>query len=103
VLQNGFDMGYKDGFEIAFMLGRYKGLLAAMSPTLKHSADVTAVLDKTRRGACWICNVESQNEITPSYEQIPFSEILNNQKVYSAEVTKGLREYTESFLEKTSI
>jgi len=103
VLQNGFDMGYKDGFEIAFMLGRYKGLLAAMSPSLKHSADVTVVLDKTRRGACWICSVESQNEIESSYEQIPFSEILNNQKTYSVEVIKRLREYTESLLEKKSI
>jgi len=90
-------MGYKDGFETAFVLGRCKGLLAVISPTLKHSADVTAVLDKTRRGACWICSVKSkQNEIEPNYEQIPFSEILNNQKTYSVDVIKRLHEYTES-------
>lgn len=96
-------MGYKDGFETAFVLGKCKSLVNVISPTMKHPTDVTAVLDKTRRGACEICNVELQNKNIQNYEHIPFSEVLNDQKTYSAKVIKTLYEYIEPLLEKSDI
>ncbi|EZA51287.1 hypothetical protein DMN91_012905 [Ooceraea biroi] len=103
VLQHGFDIGYKDGFETAFTLGRYKSLVTALSPTTKHPDDVTAVFDQTRRGACWICSVESRNEAKPSYQHVPFSEILNQQRTHSVQVIERLREYREAILQKAGI
>jgi hypothetical protein len=103
VLQEGFDIGYKDGFKTAFTLGKYKSLATSLSPTLKHPADVATALDKTRRGACWICSVESQNKTFNTYENIQFSEILNNQRIYSAAVINRLHEYFEPILNKSGI
>ncbi|XP_050455720.1 uncharacterized protein LOC126853734 [Cataglyphis hispanica] len=103
VLQEGFDIGYKDGFETAFKLGKCKSLATILSPTLKHPADVATVLDKTRRGACWICSVESQNETCNTYENIQFSEILNNQRIHSKTVINRLHEYFEPILNKSGI
>ncbi|XP_011167796.1 uncharacterized protein LOC105201470 isoform X2 [Solenopsis invicta] len=103
VLQEGFDIGYKDGFETAFALGRYKGLTVAAMPTLEHPPDVSATLDKTRRGACWICNMESQNKTSSPHENTPFSEILNEQRVHSTEVISKLHEYFKPILKKSDI
>ncbi|KAL0128884.1 hypothetical protein PUN28_003924 [Cardiocondyla obscurior] len=102
VLQEGFDIGYKDGFETAFALGRYKGLVAASTSASKHPTDVAAALDKTRRGACWICDMESQNKAGTS-QNAPFSEILNEQRAHSAEVISRLREYFKPLLKKSGI
>ncbi|XP_072767169.1 uncharacterized protein [Anoplolepis gracilipes] len=96
VLQEGFDIGYKDGFETAFKLGKCKSLATILSPTLKHPADVAAVLDKTRRGACWICSVEQKTNNT--YKDIKFSKILSNQRKHSATVINRLHEYFETNL-----
>lgn len=103
MLQEGFDVGYKDGFETAFTLGRYKGLAAASTSTSEHPADVAAVLDKTRRAACWICDVESRNKTSNPHENAPFSEILNEQRIHSAEVISRLHEYLEPILKKSGI
>lgn len=104
MLQEGFDIGYKDGFETAFTLGRYKGLAAASTPTLdRHPADVSAVLGKTRRGACLICNMESRDKTSSPHENAPFSEILNEQRLHSAEVIRRLHEYLEPVLKKSGI
>ncbi|XP_029161969.1 protein YAE1 homolog [Nylanderia fulva] len=98
VLQEGFEIGFKDGFETAFTLGRYKSLATSLPSTVKHPADVTTVLDKTRRGACWVCSMESQNKT--SNENIQFSEILSNQRTHSAAVINRLKEYFEPILNK---
>jgi len=103
VLQEGFDIGYKDGFETAFTLGRYKGLIAASTFMLEHPADVVAVLDKTRRGACWICDVESRNKTSNPHENALFSEVLNEQRVHSTNVISKLHEYFEPILKKSGI
>ncbi|KYN03499.1 PREDICTED: uncharacterized protein LOC108773409 [Cyphomyrmex costatus] len=101
VLQEGFDIGYKDGFETAFILGRYKGLAAASTFTLEHPTDVAVALEKTRRGACWICNVESQTKPFNPHENASFSEILSKQRENSAEVINRLHEYFKLDLEKS--
>ncbi|GAB1863565.1 hypothetical protein CAJAP_04644 [Camponotus japonicus] len=103
VLQEGFDLGYKDGFETAFKLGKYKSLATILAPTLKHPTDIATILDKTRRGACWICIMESQNKIGNIHENVQFSEILNNQRIHSAAVISRLHEYFEPILNETSI
>lgn len=97
MLQEGFDIGYKDGFETAFALGRYKGL-AVSSTSMEHPANVAVALDKTRRGACWICNVESRKD-----PNAPFSEVLNEQRAHSTEVMSRLHEYLEPILKKSGI
>lgn len=101
VLQEGFDIGYKDGFKTAFTLGKYKSLAISLSSTVKHPEDITAILDKTRRGACWICSMESQNKTWN--ENIQFSEILNKQRAHSAAVINRLNEYFEPILNKSGI
>lgn len=103
VLQEGFDIGYKDGFETAFALGRYKSLTVASTSMSEHPADVSAALDKTRRGACWICDMESRNKTSNPYENAPFSEVLNEQRTHSAEVINRLHEYFEPVLKKSGI
>lgn len=100
VLQEGFDVGFKDGFETAFVLGKYKSLIATLSPTSKHPADIAAILEKTRRGACHICSVESQN---PDIHDMPFSEILKDQKTHSARVINRLHEYLEPISNNSNI
>lgn len=96
-------MGYKDGFETAFMLGRYKGLAAFSSSMSEHPVDVITALDKTRRGACWICNVESRNKTSSPKENASFSEVLNEQRAHSTEVINRLHEYLEPVLKKSGI
>ncbi|XP_019883841.1 uncharacterized protein LOC105253837 isoform X2 [Camponotus floridanus] len=65
--------------------------------------DIATVLDKTRRGACWICIMESQNKIGNIHENVQFSEILNNQRIHSAAVISRLHEYFEPILNESSI
>ncbi|XP_024868013.1 uncharacterized protein LOC112452161 [Temnothorax curvispinosus] len=103
VLQEGFNIGYKDGFKIAFALGRYKGLAAASTTMSEHPADVAVALDKTRRGACWICDVESRNKTSDPFENASFSQVLNEQRVRSAGVVNRLHEYLEPVLKKSGI
>ncbi|XP_032686891.1 uncharacterized protein LOC116851530 [Odontomachus brunneus] len=102
VLQEGFDIGYEDGFKIAFMLGKYKSLSLASSSTIEHPADVTVTLNKTKRGVCWICSMESQNK-SCNYENISFSKVLDNQRKYSTDVINRLHEHFQSVLKESSI
>ncbi|XP_011882421.1 PREDICTED: uncharacterized protein LOC105570076 [Vollenhovia emeryi] len=99
VLQEGFDIGFKDGFEAAFPLGRLKGLAVAATPTREHPAHVLAALDKTRRGACRICDVGSSNQ----REGIAFERALDEQKIHSMEVLARLHMYFEPILKKLGI
>lgn len=104
MLQEAFDMGFKDGFETAFILGRYKALSTILSnSTLKHPPDITSLLDKTRRGECWICSIESQNEMSVRYKDTPFSEILCKQRAHCLEATNRLHEYFKSLLRESKI
>lgn len=100
MLQEGFDIGFEDGFKTAFVLGKYKSLIATVSSTLKHPTDIAAILEKTRRGACHICSVESQN---PNVHDMPFSEILENQRTHSTKVINRLHEYFEPILNNSNI
>jgi len=50
----------------------YIYIYAAMSPTLKYSVNVTAVLDKTRRGAYWIRNVEYKMKLNQVMNKFRF-------------------------------
>lgn len=86
-------------------MGKCKSLATILSPTLQHPhpADIVTVLDKTRRGACWICIMESQDKTSNIHENIQFSEILNNQKIHSAAVINRLHEYFEPILNKLDI
>ncbi|EFN79931.1 uncharacterized protein LOC105187314 [Harpegnathos saltator] len=102
VLQESFDIGYKDGFKTAFILGKYKGLSHALSSNIKHPVDIAATLDKTKRGICWICKMESENT-TYNYENISFSEILKNQKKHSTEVLNKLHEHFQPVLKESNI
>lgn len=81
-------------------MGRYKSL-ATLASTLKYPADIATVLDKTRRGACWICLMESQNKTCNVHENIQFSEMLNNQRIHSAAVISRLHEYFEPILNES--
>lgn len=99
-MQEGFDIGYADGFKTAFILGKYKSLSLGLSSNIKHPVDVTVILDKTKQGVCWICSMESQN-IT--YEDISFTEVLNNQRKYSTEVINKLHEHFQPVLKESSI
>lgn len=92
-------MGYKDGFETAFALGRYKSLSISLASSIKHPVDIVATLDQARRGACWICKKLQTHEIC---KDIPFSEVLNNQKMHSAEVIGRLNDYYKSVLKESN-
>lgn len=82
-------------------MGKYKSLAISLLPTVKHPEDITAILDKTRRGACWICSMESQSKTWN--ENIQFSEILNKQRTHSVAVINRLNEYFEPILNKSGI
>lgn len=99
MLQEGFDIGFKDGFETAFILGKYKSLTATLSPSIHH-ADIAAILEKTRRGACHICSAESQGS---NVHDMPFSDILKDQKTHSTKVINRLNEYFEPILNNSNI
>jgi len=99
VLQEGFDIGFKDGFETAFVLGKYKSLITTLSPS-KHPADIAAILEKTRRGACNICSAESVRN--PNIH-ISFSEILKDQRAHSTKVINRLHEHFEPILNNSNI
>ncbi|KAK2588531.1 hypothetical protein KPH14_006310 [Odynerus spinipes] len=79
VFQEGFNLGYKDAFNIAFTLGRYKGV-------------------------CYICNEESQNKhLDGRIEDMPFSDIQQKQKTYSINIIKTLHNYVESIMAENNI
>ncbi|XP_078034607.1 uncharacterized protein LOC144468775 [Augochlora pura] len=91
VFQEGFDKGYEEGFKSAFNLGKFKSLLNTVSQDVKYPEDIKEILDKTRRGACHICFMESQN---PNYgTQKLFAHVINEQREHSAKIMQRLCQY----------
>lgn len=81
------------------MLGKYKSLSITLASSIKHPVDIAITLDKTKLGACWIC-MKSQTSNTCG--DIPFSEVLSNQRTYSMEVINKLYEYFHPVLKESS-
>lgn len=100
VFQEGFDKGYEDAFKTAFVLGKFKSLLNVTDE--KHPSEIKQILDKTRRGACNICKLESQQQ-KEDVDKMPFSEIVTQQKMYSEEVIKKLHEHFKHIIERLSM
>ncbi|XP_076765642.1 uncharacterized protein LOC143432697 [Xylocopa sonorina] len=100
VFQEGFDIGYKEGFRTAFMLGKFKSLLNTASQDVKHPQNIKEILNKTRRGICHICMTESEsgNNI-----EKPFSEIINEQKTHSINVLETLHQYFQPYVKQINI
>ncbi|XP_033328195.2 uncharacterized protein LOC117221384 [Megalopta genalis] len=91
VFQEGFDKGYEEGFKSAFNLGKFKSLLNTVTQDIKYPQDVKEILDKTRRGACHICLMESQN---PNYEtEKLFSQVIDEQREHSTKIMQRLCQY----------
>ena len=101
VFQEGFDKGYEEGFKTAFILGKLKSLINAMPRNTEHPQHINDVLDKTRRGACYICVTESQN--TDENIQKPLSQIVNEQRAHSTEHIQALRHYFQSYVKELNI
>lgn len=79
VFQNGFDVGYSQGFKNAFTIGNYQGLLAATKELQKQnllSPDIESfphepynlILNKATRGQCQIC--QDPNLLNESLDHI---------------------------------
>lgn len=91
MFQEGFDMGYKDAFSMAFMLGRYKGLISSTQQNIELSSIVKDILHETKKGICYICNEESQSkDVNGQIENMPFLDIVEKQKTYSKNVIETL-------------
>ncbi|XP_047360482.1 uncharacterized protein LOC124953317 [Vespa velutina] len=104
VFQEGFDMGYKDAFNTAFMLGKYKGLISSMQQNMELSSVVKDILHETKKGICYICNEESQNkDVNGQIEDMPFIDIIEKQKTYSKNVIKTLHKNLELIMVKNNI
>ncbi|XP_046829548.1 uncharacterized protein LOC124428969 [Vespa crabro] len=104
VFQEGFDMGYKDAFNTAFMLGKYKGLINSMQQNMELSSVVKDILHETKKGICYICNEESKNkDVNGQIEDVPFIDIIEKQKTYSKNVIKTLHKNLELIIVKNNI
>ncbi|XP_076166818.1 uncharacterized protein LOC143146417 [Ptiloglossa arizonensis] len=101
VSQEGFDKGYIEAFKTAFILGKFKSLLNIMPQNIKHPQNINKILDKTRRGACYICVLESQNRNDDT--QKPFSQIINEQKSHSIKVIEKLYQYFKPYIKDLNI
>ncbi|KAF7990843.1 hypothetical protein HCN44_000648 [Aphidius gifuensis] len=62
VLQSDFDIGYVDGFKIAFILGKYKAIANLYLKDTQHPQEIIDILNTTKRGACYICKLEQNSE-----------------------------------------
>lgn len=88
VFQEGFNKGYEEGFKIAFNLGKLKSLLRIVAEDTEHPQDIKEILEKTRRGACHICSMVSQN---PNYEtDEPFTQVIDEQRKHSRKIMQRL-------------
>ncbi|XP_034941395.1 protein YAE1 homolog [Chelonus insularis] len=98
VLQKDFDEGYEDGFRIAFILGHYKGLAAFLFKNIDHPKEINDILEITRRGACYICEVESKQENKDDDETI-----LHNHREHTLKICKKLKAYFDPLLKNKGI
>ena len=101
VFQEGFNKGYEEGFKTAFILGKFKSLINAMPQNTEHPQHIRDVLDKTRRGACYICATESRS--TDENIQKPLSQCVNEQRAHSTEHIRALRQYFQSYVKELNI
>ncbi|KZC06177.1 hypothetical protein WN55_10086 [Dufourea novaeangliae] len=96
VFQEGFDRGFEEGFKHGFVLGKFKSLLSVMPQNTEHPQDIKEILDKTRRGICYIC---SKEPLIMNHEiQKPYVEIIDEQKRYSTKVMQRLHQYFQPYL-----
>lgn len=100
VFQEGFDKGYEEAFETAFILGKFKSLLNVIPQDVILPEHIKKILDKTRRGACYICMIESQGK---NDMQKSFSQIINEQKKHSLNIIKILDEYFQPYVKELNI
>ncbi|XP_031833550.1 uncharacterized protein LOC116427399 isoform X2 [Nomia melanderi] len=101
VFQEGFDKGYEEGFKNGFILGKFKSLLNTVPQVNEHPQDIKEILNKTKRGVCNICLMESQNV---NYEtQKPFSQVIDEQRNHSTEVIQRLCQYFQPHVKKLNI
>ncbi|XP_043254841.1 uncharacterized protein LOC122398748 [Colletes gigas] len=101
VFQEGFDIGYEEAFKTAFVLGKFKSLLNAVPHNMKHPQNISEILDKTRRGACHICEMEFQNKNDDTQKQ--FSDIINDQRAHSIKVIETLYGYFQPYIRDLNI
>ncbi|CAL7949628.1 unnamed protein product [Xylocopa violacea] len=100
VFQEGFDIGYKEGFQTAFLLGKFKSLLNTISQDEKHPQNIKEILNKTRKGICHICMTESESV---NNKQKSFSEIINEQRTHSINVLDTLYQYFQPYVKQINI
>ena len=100
VFQESFDNGYKEGFQTAFMLGKFKSLLNSTPRDVEYPQNVKEILDKTRRGACHMCAAKLQ-DINSTNKS--FDEILDEQRSYSVQVLQMLYEYFQPYAKQLNI
>ncbi|XP_003707464.2 uncharacterized protein LOC100882310 [Megachile rotundata] len=100
VFQKGFDKGYEEAFETAFMLGKFKSLLNVIPQNIILPEHIKEILDKTKRGACYICMGESQGK---NNTQKSFSQIINEQRKHSLHVIQILDEYFQPYVKELNI
>ncbi|XP_053985987.1 uncharacterized protein LOC128880202 [Hylaeus volcanicus] len=99
VFQEGFDKGYEEAFKTAFILGKFKSLLNTQDT--EYPSSINKILDKTRRGACYICEMESQNKNDDT--QKPFPQIINEQRTHSMKVIETLCQYFQPHMKELNI
>ncbi|XP_034176870.1 uncharacterized protein LOC117602677 [Osmia lignaria lignaria] len=100
VFQEGFDIGYKEAFQTAFILGKFKSILNFNPQDVKLPDHIKEILDKTRRGACYICMEESEGR---NDMQKSLSQIINEQRTYSLNIIQTLYEYFQPYVKELNI
>lgn len=100
VFQENFDNGYKEGFQTAFILGRFKSLLNSVPKDVEYPQNIKEILDKTKRGACHICAAEFQDIDNTNKS---FDEILDEQRSYSVQVLQTLYKYFQPYVKQLNI
>lgn len=100
VFQEGFDNGYEEAFRTAFILGKFKSLLNAMPQDTQHSSDILEILNMTKRGACYVCEMEKHNQ---DYQDKTLSEIVCTQREHSRQIIQRLFKYFKPIIQKSKI
>lgn len=97
VYQDGFDKGYEEGFPIAFALGKFKGLSTLLPNNVQHPSKIKQILEKTRRGECYVCSLESDPKkvMSPGTKE-EFQSILCKQVEHSEETIETLKKYFQT-------
>ncbi|KAK0087246.1 hypothetical protein PV325_001402 [Microctonus aethiopoides] len=99
ILQADFDKGYVDGFKTAFILGKYKSLAIFELNEIEHPKEINDILEKTQRGVCHICDLESSNENLRGDSEI----IINNHQKHVSTVLNKLYSYFSPLLKDRGI